>query len=50
MRWTAWHKMYRGRVKSGEYTRLTYKVECVQRVDLWLLELSADENAIPCCG
>jgi len=42
--------MYRGRVKSGEYKRLTYQVECVQRVGLWLLELSADATTIPCCG
>jgi hypothetical protein len=42
--------MYPGRGKYRAYTRLIYQAKCGQLVGLWLLELSAEETAIGCCG
>jgi len=42
--------MYRGGGKYSGYTRLTYQAECGQLLGWWLLEQSAEETAVGCCG
>jgi len=42
--------MYPGRRKSRGYTRLSYQAECGHILGSWLLELSAEEIAVGCCG
>jgi hypothetical protein len=46
MRWPTYHKIYPGRGNR----RLTYQAECGQLMGLKLLELSAEETAVGCCG